>query len=134
MQDLEIPPAPRTLAWADIIAEDPQTWDIWEEVDFGAEQQTVEVCAVLGCEDTPRGALVDIRSHIPEVIGVPQLEVQPAHVIDGRHPGCIKDSGCPLDALHATWPPIRVVPVLGRRPGVNLHNQSYGMGGLRAVG
>ena len=88
----------------------------------------------------PAGLGVDIRCRIPEVIAVPLLEVQPAHVIGDRNLGCIGDPGCPLGALHAAWPPIRAVPVLGRRPGVNLRNQSVcagrpcGMGELRAVG
>ena len=41
VQDLELPPTSRALAWADIIAEDPLTEDIGEGVDFGAEQQGV---------------------------------------------------------------------------------------------
>ena len=40
-QDLELPPAPRALAWADIFAEDLLTRDIWEGVDFGAEERSV---------------------------------------------------------------------------------------------
>ena len=41
VQDLELPPAPRPLAWADIFAEDPLTGDIWEGVDFGAGERGV---------------------------------------------------------------------------------------------
>ena len=35
----DFPPASRALAWADTIAEDPLTGDIWEGVDFGAEER-----------------------------------------------------------------------------------------------
>ena len=41
MQDLELSSVSRAPAWADIIAEDPLTWDIWEGVDFGTEQRGV---------------------------------------------------------------------------------------------
>lgn len=37
VEDLEPALAPQALTWADIIAEDPLTGDIWEDVDFGAE-------------------------------------------------------------------------------------------------
>ena len=88
----------------------------------------------------PAGLGVDIRCRIPEVIAVPLLEVQLAYVIGDRYLGCIGDLGFPLGALHAAWPPVRAVPVIDRRPGDNLCNQSVraerpcGMGELRAVG
>ena len=41
VQDLELPPASRALAWADIIAKDPLAGDIGEGVYFGAEQRGV---------------------------------------------------------------------------------------------
>ena len=72
----------------------------------------------------PAGLGVDIRCRIPEEIAVPILEVQPAHVIGERQLGCIGAPNSPPDALHAAWPPVRAVPVLGRRPGINLRNQS----------
>ena len=72
----------------------------------------------------PTGLGVDIRCRIPEVIAVPLLEVQPAHVIGDWNVGCIGAPDSPPGALHAAWPPVRAVPVLGRRPGVNLRNQS----------
>ena len=72
----------------------------------------------------PAGLEVDNRCRIPEVIAVSLLEVQPTHVIGDRHLGCIGAPGCPLGALHAAWPPVRAAPVLGRRLGDNLCNQS----------
>ena len=72
----------------------------------------------------PAGLGVHIRCRIPEVIAVPLLEVQPAHVIGDRKLGCIGAPDSPPGALHAAWPPVHAVPVLGRRSGVNLRNQS----------
>ena len=40
-QDLELPPAPRALAWAGIFTEDLLTRDIWEGVDIGAGERGV---------------------------------------------------------------------------------------------
>ena len=87
----------------------------------------------------PAGLGVDIRYRVPEIIAIPLLEVQPAHVIGDQNLGCIGAPGSPPGALHAAWPPVRTVPVLGRRPGVSPRNQSVctekpcGMGELRAV-